>query len=360
MQYDIEKLEALYKEGYLRKSEKGDLVLYGYTEKTTFDRHWNELTRAARGLILEKSTGKVVAKPFPKFFNMGEHEETFLDNLPKEMTYEAFEKVDGSLGIIFNYEGQWQISTRGSFYSEQAQKGAELLKKYNLSAINSATTLLAEIIYPANKIIVDYGQEEKLVLLGAYDVGSGHEYSSQTLSQMASLSGMPISPVYPYTIDEMIQLQKTLPKDREGFVVRYSNGLRVKIKGEEYLRIAKMLSHMSPISFWESMVDGKVPREYLAQLPEEFKKEFEPIVETLETQYKNTLQEVKEDSYNLPTQELTPEGRKSVGIFLRDSNEVKHKSAMFPLLEGKMHIVTKYVMKQIRPNGNDLKIMEDK
>lgn len=360
MLYDVEKFEEFYKQGYLRKSEKGDLVLYGYTEKTTFDRHWNEYTRAARGLILEKSTGKVIAKPFPKFFNMGEMEETFLVNLPMGMNYTSFEKVDGSLGIIFNHDGQWQIATRGSFYSEQAQKGAELLKKYDLSAINSATTLLAEIIYPANKIIVDYGQEEKLVLIGAYDTGSGHEFNPATVLQFSQQTGMPHAKLFAYSIMDMVELQKTLPKDEEGFVVRFDNGLRVKIKGEEYLRIAKMLSHMSPISFWESMVDGKVPREYLAQLPEEFKKEFESIVETLESQFKVTLEEVKQDSYALPTRELSPEGRKSIGIFLRDTAEVKHKSAMFPLLEGKMGVVTKYVMKQIRPDGNDLKILENK
>jgi hypothetical protein len=112
---------------------------------------------------------------------------------------------------------------------------------------------------------------------------------------------------------------------------------------------------MSPISFWEAMVDGKVPEEYLAQLPEEFKKEFEPIVETLETQFALMLDEVEQDFCELPTRSLTPEGRKQVGIFLRDTPSIKHKSAMFPLLEGKTDIVTKYVMKQIRPDGNDLR-----
>lgn len=360
MLYDVEKFEELYKEGYLRKSEKDGLVLYGYSEKTTFDRHWNEYTRAARGLILEKGTGRVIAKPFPKFFNLGEMEETFLANLPMGMNYTSFEKVDGSLGIIFNYEGQWQIATRGSFYSEQAQKGAELLKKYDLSAISPSTTLLAEIIYPANKIIVDYGDQEKLVLIGAYDAGSGHEFNPMSLLQFSEQTGMPHAKLFSYSIMDMVELQKSLPKDEEGFVVRFDNGLRVKIKGEEYLRIAKMLSHMSPISFWEAMVDGKVPKDYLAQLPEEFKKEFEPIVETLEKQFVAMMEEVQQDFCTLPTRDLSPEGRKTVGIFLRDTNEVKHKSAMFPLLEGKNHIVTKYVMKQIRPDGNDLKILEAK
>src|SRR5271170_895905 len=120
MKYDLSKFDELVEEGFLRISEKDSLILYGYTDRCTFDRHWNEYTLVARGLIIHKFSGQVVAKPLSKFFNLNETEETSFKNLPKDMPYEAFEKVDGSLGIIFNYNGVWQVATRGSFYSEQA------------------------------------------------------------------------------------------------------------------------------------------------------------------------------------------------------------------------------------------------
>lgn len=353
MRYDIAKFEELVEQGYLRKSEKGDLVLYGYTDRCTFERYWNEYTLAARGLIIEKSTGLLVAKPFPKFFNLGETEETILDKLPMA-GYQTFEKVDGSLGIIFNYEGKWRVATRGSFYSEQAVRAQEMLNKYSM-AIPSNVTILAEIIYPENKIIVDYKGQEKLVMLGAYDANSGQEFDPDIAKDFAVKMKMEFAKYYDHTIEEMIEIQKTLDKNEEGFVVRFDTGLRVKIKGDEYLKLAKILSHMSPISFWEAMENGKVKREYLSQLPEEFRKEFEPVVQELEEQYVKVLEEINNDANALPTQELTPQGRKTIGLYLQEGNNVKHKGAMFSHLMGQKDNVNKYILKAIRPTGNVIK-----
>lgn len=295
MKYDLTKFEELVEQGYLRKSEKGSLVLYGYTDKTTFDRNWNEYTSIARGLILDKNTGEVVAKPFPKFFNLGEMESVSFANLPKE-PYKVYEKCDGSLGIIFFHNNEWHMSTRGSFYSSQAVKGLEILKKkYNMNWLYPGFTYLVEIIYPDNKIIVNYKGEEKLVLLGVYHTESEQEivwdgqYGEYGSWGRFQSTGLELPEQYEYTIEEMIALKKTLPKDDEGFVVRFESGLRVKIKGEEYMRIAKMISQMSPLSFWEAMENGIVNRKYVHQLPEEFRSEYEPMIDKLEEQFTQIL-----------------------------------------------------------------------
>jgi len=360
MKYDLKEFEQLVSQGYLRKSEKGDLVLYGYTDKTTFDRHWTQFTKVARGLILHRETGEVVAKPFPKFFNLGEMEEISVDKLPLSLGYKAYEKADGSLGIIFNYQGYWNVATRGSFYSEQSQVAQTMLKQYNLAAVPSNITLLAEIIYPENKIIVNYNGQRKLVLLGAFDRETGEEVAPEQVEKYASMMFMEHAKKYDLTIEQMIQMQKTMPKDQEGFVVRFNNGLRVKIKGDEYLRIAKMISTMSPISFWESMEKGVVKREYLAQLPEEFRNEFEPIVKQLEDQYlkvKSDIQKViVEGGFERIKNEDT-NWRRTVGITLKE-NDVKHSPAVFPYLLGSENALDKYILKSIRPDGNEMKRVE--
>ena len=56
---------------------------------------------------------------FNKFFNMEEHQP---EEIPNE-TFEVFEKLDGSLGILFWYQGQWILATKGSFTSDQAIRG---------------------------------------------------------------------------------------------------------------------------------------------------------------------------------------------------------------------------------------------
>ncbi len=355
MKYDLSEFEKLVDSGHIRKVETADLVLYNYTDKTTYDRHWNEYTMAARGIIFEKSTGKLIAKPFPKFFNLGEMPETQLLNLP-DQPYTVAEKLDGSLGIIYHYGNEWHVATRGSFSSTQAVKGLGMLTKYKMRMIPTNWTLLVEIIYPDNKIVVDYGSAEELVLLGVYNSERQEEYQIA----LSGITGMRDASKYDYTIEEMAALQAILPKDQEGFVVRFDNGLRVKIKGKEYMRIAKMISTMSPLSFWESMVDGVVNKDYLIQLPEEFRPDFEPIIAELEEQYVTVLEEIEADINRLPPSwgSFDKAYLKTVGLITQRADcPLKHPGAVFPYLLGKKEALNHYILKYIRPVGNNIKIL---
>ena len=146
-----------------------------------------------------------------------------------------------------------------------------------------------------------------------------------------------------------------MPKDEEGFVVRFESGLRVKIKGDEYMKIARMLSQMSPLSFWESMENGKVKKEYLQQLPEEFRKDYEPVVQKLEDLYEKVLFEIATEQTKLPVNAfIGKDDRKTLGLFLSGNHGLKHPSAMFSVLLKQWDSVDSYVMKQIRPTGNVL------
>jgi len=351
----LEPFENLVQEGFLRKVETDKLVLYGYTDKCTFDRHWNEFTRMARGIVFEKETGKMVAKPFPKFYNLGEQEETMMKNLPKTK-YQTFEKIDGSLGIVFYYDGRWNVCTRGSFNSDQAIRATEILKKYDVNSLPTNMTFLVEIVYPENKIIVDYGDQEILIGLGAFFTDSQEEVDFASAKTLLTAAGFPFVKEYFFTIEQMIELQKTLDQQSEGFVVRFDNGLRVKIKGEEYMRISKLISHMSPIALWEAMGSGIVKRDYLEQLPEELRKSFEPIVEWLETRYREVYKEIEEDLKLLPGMADEPMNKKLVGLLLKNPDcNIRHKSAMFPCITGKKRDIEKYIMKTIRPTANILR-----
>ena len=97
-----------------------------------YGRHWTPTTKAAQGLILEEATSRVVARPFEKFFNVGETPETAADKLPWGDPHELTEKMDGSLGIIYCHEGKFDIATRGAFDSPQAILG-ESRKEFALA-----------------------------------------------------------------------------------------------------------------------------------------------------------------------------------------------------------------------------------
>lgn len=356
----LKPFEEERKKGNVRRSDNisGDLCLYNYTDACTYDRAWNDVTRNSRGIVFEVATGKIVALPFPKFFNVGEMPETYLANLPNE-PYTITKKMDGSLGIIYYYNGQWRVNTRGSFNSEQAIKATEMLSKYQMKLVNKTQTLLVEIIYPENKIVVNYNGQEQLVLLAVIDNDRQTECSRETVLFLGKFIGMPIVEEHDHTIEEMIALQKILPKDEEGFVVRFESGLRVKIKGHEYMRIHKIIANMSPLSFWESMENGKVKVDYLMELPEEFKKEADLLTNQLESLYDRLKVEIQASVdtvlRNVGLGDMNDnEYRKSIAEYFK-KNEILHKSCIFPILLNKEKAADKYIMKNIRPTKNVMK-----
>ena len=171
MKFDLEKLNKYIEEGLVVKNEHPTLPIsiYNYSRKTQYENNWDEITKQCRGLILDNE-GYVIAKGFDKFFNM---EELVSEDIPNE-TFEVFEKLDGSLGILFWYEGKWILSTKGSFFSEQSIKGKEILdSKYNIHPIPKGYTTLIEILFPQNRIVCNYGNDESLVVLSMISNASG-------------------------------------------------------------------------------------------------------------------------------------------------------------------------------------------
>lgn len=349
--------EQLVFEKYINKVETNDLVLYNYSDKCTYEAFWNEFTLKSRGIIYEKNTNKLIARPFTKFFNLNENEESQLHNLPIHLSYEVYEKSDGSLGILYWYNNQWNIATRGSFNSEQAIEGLKIMQNYNLSYLDTNYTYLVEIIYPENKIIVNYGNERKLVLLGAIKVDTADELSYDSLLVTSKKTGMDIVKRFNYSILELIKLQKEIPKDIEGFIIKFNNGLRIKIKGEEYLKLAKIIANISPISLWEVMNNGKVSIEYLQQIPEELYTITNQIVNKLESQYQVVSNKIYTEYNNLPNYIFDDNlkiTKKNLGIYLDKNKKYYNYSAVFfAILLDKKEQLDDYILRIIRPKSNE-------
>lgn len=351
---DFKELDTLVDQGFLRRFEDEDLIGYGYTDKCTFARHWNALTLNARGTVYNKKTGEVVAQAFPKFFNW---EELSLDDRHRliKMSYQIFDKVDGSLGILFHDGAKWRASTRGSFNSEQAIEATKMLSQYNLSDVNTNLSFLVEIIYPENKIILDYGKERKLVLLSVFNRDTKKELPWYQVKRASEITGIELVKEFTETtIENLIQLQKNLPLTQEGFVVRFENGERVKFKGHEYLKIAKLISGLSPLTLWENMVIGLVPTELLQQIPEEFLPDYLKIADKLEKEYERVENEIEEDWFTVihNIDVLDSDFRKNLGLFIKNNPKLKHPTVLFNVYLTKRDLVDKYIKKIIRPNGN--------
>lgn len=260
--FSVTLLEEMMADGFVVKQNhpEADLFIYNYSPKAQYDRLWNEVTLNCRGLILDANMN-VVARPFPKFFNLGEQEN---QHIPNE-AFEVYEKMDGSLGILYWHNNQPFIATRGSFTSDQSVKANAILNtKYShvFGKLNPNKTYLFEIIYPENRIVVDYGATEDLVLLSIVDKATGNEEPLEEI-------GFPVVKRY-HGINDIHQLQTLEENNKEGFVIRFAGGLRYKVKFKEYMRIHRIITQVSNISIWEYLRTGNALDELLDRVPDEF------------------------------------------------------------------------------------------
>jgi RNA ligase len=258
------------------------LTIWNYSEKVQYDNLFDEVTLQTRGLVTDNN-GNIVARPFRKFFNIEENKHSPTSD------FDVYEKMDGSLGILFNYEGEWVMATRGSFTSDQAVKGFEMLQKYNYQKLHKDYTYLFEIIYNDNRIVVKYPYED-LVLLGMIDTKTGYEVdlhgegNDVRLKNLITNLGFKVVKKYDGINDYSI-LKGMIKDDEEGFVVKFSNGDRMKVKGEEYMKLHKLITSVSTTAIWEMLSEGRDVLELLKEVPDEFYNKIKMYVRDLKYTY---------------------------------------------------------------------------
>jgi RNA ligase len=263
--FDPTALDSAIAAGYVRAQTHPTLPLriFNYTEKAQFENVWTPVTLACRGLIVA-ADGAVVARPMPKFFNYGQTGAPALDiTAPARVT----DKADGSLGVLFPTPDGPAVATRGSFASDQARHATAVLRaRYPSFVLPGHLTVLVEIIYPMNRIVIDYAGLDDLVLLGAVDVASGRTYGPEAVPGWPG----PVIDQLPHaTLAEALAAP---PRDnREGLVVWLPDtDVRVKIKYEEYVRLHYIVSGVTARAVWEALVAGRTVADYAAGLPDEF------------------------------------------------------------------------------------------
>jgi RNA ligase len=277
-------LNRYYEKGLVYKQVHPTLPLtiWNYSEKVQYEGLFDGVTLNARGLVTDND-GKIAARPFKKFFNMEEGKHT-----PTE-EFDVYEKMDGSLGILFNYQGEWVMATRGSFVSEQAIKGFEMLKNYDYEKLHKNYTYLFEIIYKENRIVVQYDYDD-LILLGIIETKTGYEVDLHNegtdirLKNLINNLGFKVVRKFD-KVKSYEPLKHFIPDSKEGYVVRFSNGDRIKIKGEEYLRLHKLMTNVSTTAVWEMLSEGRDVLELLKGVPDEFYKKVKMYVLDLRYSY---------------------------------------------------------------------------
>lgn len=486
MLVDLEKLEALDKQGFIRTARHNEfpLKIYKYTEKCVFERAWDDLTLMCRGLIVNENTGEVVARPFQKFFNKEEHEgaDSKLPQINWNQGFRVFEKMDGSLAILYFWDGNPYIATVGSFHSDQANDANKILNDnygYTFCDLDKSKTYLFEYLAPENRIVVDYNGIKDLVLIGIRDIKSGEdfyplpkigfpvvpEYDEKYLQKggwilqkgasqndkgeyicsseqgVENLQGMQgkrtkerqgevqgeeagecksvekekceaIQGIGEDRVSEnqslhrqsksgdtVCRLSKEIPamcdglrscergkevecgslsqygkdkgrnkemrsevlelsqdknldeKNREGFVIYFQDGLRVKIKFEEYKRLHAIVTGVSAKQIWESLKRGEALEDYLQNVPDEFYKWVTDTIKNLEKQYEDIEEMAKETFANMQDQvrKVSKDNRRKEFAALVNTYSSDFSGVLFKMYDDADY--SEQIWKKIKPVG---------
>ena len=247
------------------------------------------IVRACRGAVVERVDNdgdhspyfRLVAYAFDRFFNLGEGACHELD-WSKTRVYE---KYDGSLIKLFNYKGEWIVSTSGTVAaaSEVGETGrtfAELFwlvfdeVGYSRDSLNPELCYIFELCHIDNRIVVKYETPE-LPLLAVRDRSQG--FAELPLESFSGTFNVARS----YKFGDMAAVQVSVNcrgADHEGFILVDPNG-RAKSKSDVYVQLHRVCGNGKP-SFSELYLNDDL-EEFLLHFPD-YRDIFQPLLDKLE------------------------------------------------------------------------------
>ncbi len=332
-----------------------NLVKLNYRHRAMYDSQWSDEVIQSRGIIIDTDTHTVIARPFDKFFNLGERMQ--LDELPSHLDYWIIEKLDGVLVIPFKYDDNMFVSTRGSFDNEFTDiilKDDLYLQLEDLEY--DSYTHMFELIHPDARIVTNYGDQKSLILIGIRKTESGKQMDPDFVQQYAAAHGLKVfeehdsgedAPIEDGILEDM----KEWPSDNieEGWVIQFESGLLIKIKRTEYIELVKLIQKVSFRHIINYMLEDKYD-EYHAKLPEEVQLAAGEIRQQIDHTWIDISSEINpiEQHIEITMKDAT---RKDRALWLKE-NHPDMMGVMFALMDGKPR--EEVIMQHIKRNRKEL------
>lgn len=230
-----------------------NLQIINYTKKCQAEKVWNDATIKSRGIIINSITTEIVALPFKKFFNYEEIEDK--SEIP-DLPYSIYNKLDGSLGILYWINDIPYIATKGSFVSEQALHATKILHtKYKdcFNLLNRNITYLFEIIYPEDLHCISYKDTDDIFLIGEINRFTDEEYDIYDDDLP-----FPKAEHINFYFDNWVNIREYIDgSNKEGFVIKFSNNYRIKLKYESYWKLHYTKSGFTAKKILAKLKEGK-------------------------------------------------------------------------------------------------------
>ena len=234
----------------------GIFVMFNYNQLSSdFN---NPIVREARGIIFAVGEWDApVCHSFDKFGNYGEEYVPDID----WSTITVSEKIDGSIMRLWNFGGEWVVSTNGNIFAnrspiddvrknnfeqvfwEGVEKHFTCSKTFLnprlagwLATLDPGYTYIFELVSPYNRVVIPY-EETDVYFLGARHNISNNEWGcTEEDAKMLGVEMFPRPKLFPMTtLDEIVRTATELPWDEEGYVCYDANFNRCKIKSPSYI-----------------------------------------------------------------------------------------------------------------------------
>ncbi len=191
----------------------------------------------------------------------------------------------------------------------------------------------------------DYDFED-IVLLGMIHTKSGDEINIHNnqedirFKNMISNIGFRVVMLYKTWGEGYDILQEEIPKHKEGYVIRFKNGFRMKIKGDEYKRLHRILTNISNRDIWEYLKENKPFDDILDKVPDEFYNWVKETARDLKIKFEDI-----DNNYNDIFNSINTINRKD---FAEKAKQYPHSSLLFAMYDGKQ--THKIIWKLLYPN----------
>lgn len=277
---DIAIREALANKEEIRfmKQDNGTTVCsYLISMEGTFN---SPEAREARGLVFDEN-GFLISRPLHKFFNVGEREETRIENIDWSQVRRVMDKRDGSMIHTVemrdtNEHCNFRLKSKKSFASDVAKDATAFIMsneakdmKYvefcNLM-VTQGFTAIFEWTSPTARIVLAYPQRE-LRLLHIRDNYTGHYAHLEALEEASNKYNIPLVDHRDDVLMALIEsdrkdlmLQQLVEETEgiEGWVFQFYNGDMVKVKTKWYLERHRAMTFLRVRDIAEAVLNESV------------------------------------------------------------------------------------------------------
>ena len=221
------------------------VINYAVAFDTTFEWDSNDpvgssVRRECRGLIFDDN-GVLISRPYNKFFNAGEKEETQLNRINLYEPHVILEKLDGSMIRHISTKEGFLLATKAGVTDISEQAEAFISDKSHYSTfinkcIQKGTTPIFEWCSRKNRIVIDY-PEDQLILTGIRYLNTGEYVPYDIMKRYTESWNIPIVKAIAGDDKDITKIVEHIRKweDLEGVVIRFDSGHMIKIKADDYV-----------------------------------------------------------------------------------------------------------------------------